>query len=64
MLKDEAELSAVSGRLVASAPLKTSALSRKRAEPDHFSRCAFTNAEMLKTELAFERGVEQALSHR
>jgi len=52
VLKDEAELSAVSGRLVASALLKTSALSGKRAEPDHFGQCEFTSAEVLNTELA------------
>ena len=52
VLKDEAELSAVSGRLVASSLLKTSALSGKRAEPDHFGRCEFTKAEVLDTELA------------
>ena len=52
VLKDEAELSAVSGRLVASSLLKTSALSGKRAEPDHFGQCEFTKAEVLNSELA------------
>jgi hypothetical protein len=52
VLKDEAELSAVSGRLVASALLKTSALSRKRAEPDYFGQCEFTKVVVLETELA------------
>ena len=51
VLKDEAELSAVSGRLVTSSLLKTSALSGKRAEPDHFGQCEFTKAEVLNTEL-------------
>jgi len=52
VLKDEAEVSAVSGRLVASSLLKTSALSGKRAEPEHFSQCEFTKAEVLSAELA------------
>jgi hypothetical protein len=52
VLNDEAEVSAVSGNLVATALLKTSALSGKRAEPEHFGVCAFTNADLLNTELA------------
>lgn len=42
----------MSGRLVASSLLNTSALSGKRAEPVHFGRCQFTKAEVLDTELA------------
>ena len=45
-------MSAVSGRVVASSLLKTSALSGKRAEPDYFGQCEFTKAEVLETELA------------
>jgi hypothetical protein len=52
VLQDEAERSAASGRLVASSLLKTSALSGKRAEPDHFGQCEFTKAEVLDSELA------------
>ena len=52
VLNDEAELSAVSGRLVATSLLKTSALSGKRAEPGHFGQCEFTKVEVLNTELA------------
>jgi superfamily II DNA or RNA helicase len=36
ILSDEAERSAVTGKVVASSVLKTSALSGKRAEPEHF----------------------------
>ena len=52
VLNDEAEASSVTGNLVASALLKTSALSGKRAEPEHFGVCAFTSADLLNTELA------------
>ncbi|MBI3126531.1 MAG: DEAD/DEAH box helicase [Candidatus Tectomicrobia bacterium] len=52
VLKDEVEISAVTGLHVASNFLKTSAQSGKRAEPNHFGRCEFTNAEVLNTELA------------
>lgn len=52
VLKDEAEPSSVTRRLVASALLHTSALSGKRAEPEHFGQCNFTMAELLKSELA------------
>jgi hypothetical protein len=52
ILSDEAELSAVSGKVVASSVLKTSALSGKRAEPEHFGACGFTGAEILTSELA------------
>lgn len=41
----------MSGRLVASAFLKTSAVSGKRAEPEHFGQCEFTKTEVLDTEL-------------
>jgi hypothetical protein len=51
-LKDEVELSAVSGLPVASCLLRASMVSGKRAEPEHFGRCVFTGAEVLKTELA------------
>ena len=50
VLRDEAEVSAVSGRLVASSLLGTSALSGKRAEATHFVRCEFTSAAVLSTE--------------
>jgi hypothetical protein len=52
ILKDEAELSEVTGRPVASTFLKTSPISGKRAEPIHFGRCEFTNLEVLNIELA------------
>jgi hypothetical protein len=52
ILNDEAEESAVTGKLIARSLLKTSALSGKRAEPAYFGVCEFTNAEVLKTELA------------
>jgi superfamily II DNA or RNA helicase len=55
VLIDEVEPSSVTGKLVASALLKTSALSGKRAEPEHFGCCEFTEAEVLKTELAVAR---------
>jgi superfamily II DNA or RNA helicase len=52
ILMDEAELSAVSGRPVASSLLKTCSLTGKRAEPQHFGRCDFSGADVLNTELA------------
>jgi superfamily II DNA or RNA helicase len=52
ILNDEAEESAVTGKLIARSLLKTSALSGKRAEPAYFGVCGFTDAEVLKTELA------------
>jgi hypothetical protein len=52
VLNDEVEASSVTGQPVASALLKTSALSGKRAEPEHFGVCAFTKTDLLNTELA------------
>jgi superfamily II DNA or RNA helicase len=52
ILMDEAELSAVTEKPVASSLLKTCSISGKRAEPEHFSRCEFTGVEVLNTELA------------
>jgi superfamily II DNA or RNA helicase len=52
ILNDEAEESAVTGKLITRSLLKTSALSGKRAEPAYFGVCGFTNTEVLKTELA------------
>src|SRR5215831_12339765 len=52
VLNDEVEPSAVTEKIVASALLKASALSDKRAEPEHFGCCEFTDAEVLKAELA------------
>ena len=52
VLNDEVEPSSVTDRIVASALLKASALSGKRAEPEHFGCCEFTDAEVLKAELA------------
>lgn len=52
VLRDEADLSSVTGKLVANAFLKTSPLSGSKAEAAHFGRCAFTNAEVLKAELS------------
>jgi hypothetical protein len=48
---DEAELSAVSAKPVATTLLKSCPVTRKRAEPEHFGRCDFTGAEVLNTEL-------------
>lgn len=52
VLKDEAEVSSISGLTVASSLLKTSILSGKRAEPSYFSKCEFTKVEVLKSEIA------------
>jgi superfamily II DNA or RNA helicase len=51
VLKDEADVSSVTGKLVAKAFLKRSSLSGDLAEAEHFGRCGFTNAEVLKSEL-------------
>jgi hypothetical protein len=51
ILRDEAEVSAVTGSLVTRSLLKSSALSGKRAEPAHFSKCEFTEVEVLNSEL-------------
>jgi hypothetical protein len=60
ILTDEAEMSAVSGKPVASSLLKTCPLTDKRAEPEHFGRCNFTDAEVLNTELAVSDVSESA----
>jgi hypothetical protein len=52
LFRDEADVSAVTGNVVSSDLLKTSALSGRRAEPEHFGNCSFTNSELLKDELA------------
>ena len=52
ILTDEADISSVTGKLVAKTLLKRSSLSGAVAEPEHFGRCAFTNADLLKSELA------------
>ena len=52
MLTDEAELSAVTQKPVASSLLKTCGVTGKRAEPEHFGRCDFSGAEVLHTDLA------------
>jgi len=52
ILKDEAEISAISGNLVARIHMQTSAISGKRAEPAYFGQCEFTGAAAFKTELA------------
>lgn len=46
-LTDELELSARTNRLVAKELLKTSAVSKLRAEAEHFVRCEFSGAELL-----------------
>jgi hypothetical protein len=51
ILLDEAELSDVSGQVVARSFLKTSAVSGKRAEPEHMGQCGFTQADALHAEL-------------
>lgn len=52
ILVDEAELSSITEKPVASAMLKTCPLTGKRAEPEHFGRCDFTGAEVLNTALS------------
>ncbi len=52
VLRDEVELSSVTGQLVISSELKTSAASGKRAEPRHFRHCEFTGVEVLDNECA------------
>ncbi|MBY0612143.1 MAG: DEAD/DEAH box helicase [Beijerinckiaceae bacterium] len=68
-VKDELELSYVTGRLIASSLLMTSSISGKRGEPEHFSQCHFTNSTALKSEQAesqisekYYRSDEQARS--
>lgn len=51
VVKDEAGVSSVTGKLVANVFLGTSPVSGSKAEMEHFSRCAFTNTEVLKSEL-------------
>lgn len=51
ILLDEAELSDATGQVAASSFLKSSVLSGKRAEPEHFAKCEFTQAEALHSEL-------------
>ena len=51
VLKDEAECSYGSGRMVAKQFLRRSAMSGKRAEPAYFGRCDFTDTEVLNKEL-------------
>ncbi|MEY4527275.1 MAG: hypothetical protein RL768_994 [Nitrospirota bacterium] len=52
LLKDEVEESAVTRQPVAKWLLKTSSVSGKRAEPEHFGKCDFTGVEAFKSELA------------
>lgn len=52
VLRDEAAVSAVTGKLVANVFLRSSPISGMRAEPEHFARCSFTNLEVLKSELS------------
>ena len=52
ILTDEAELSAVSSKPVASSFLKTCSVTGQRAEPEHFGRCDFTDSDALNTQLA------------
>jgi hypothetical protein len=61
-LQDELEKSDVTGRQVASAFIKTSVVSGKRAEPDQFEQCSFTQADCLKSELS--RGEISGRSYR
>ena len=42
ILMDEAELSAVTGNPITRSLFKTCPLTGKRAEPEHFGKCAFT----------------------
>jgi ERCC4-related helicase len=51
VLRDEADLSTVTGRQVALPYLKTSGVSAKRAEAEHFGRCEFTGTDALTSEL-------------
>ena len=52
ILQDEAEASSVTGKIVAKALLKMSALIGRRAEREYLSVCQFTGVEVLKDELA------------
>jgi hypothetical protein len=52
LLSDEVEKSAASGHLIDKALLKTSLVSGKRAEPQYFGRCEFTDIDALQSELA------------
>jgi hypothetical protein len=51
-LPSELEVSQVTGKRVGKVFLKTSSISGKRAEPDQFGKCDFTNVEALNSELA------------
>lgn len=52
IIRDEADVSSVTGSLVANVHLKTSPLSGKKAEAEYFETCAFTGTEVLRSELA------------
>ena len=52
LLIDEAERSALTGKLVASSLLETSAVSGTRAEPTYFGECEFSGDRVLISELA------------
>jgi hypothetical protein len=51
VLSDEVGRSDITGKIITSTLLKTSALSGKRAEPEFFDKCEFTSSEVLKNEL-------------
>lgn len=51
LIRDEADRSDVSGRMVGTHLLRTCTATGRRAEAEHFGRCAFTSAEVLKSEL-------------
>ncbi|MCA0245785.1 MAG: DEAD/DEAH box helicase [Proteobacteria bacterium] len=52
VLRDEADVSSVTGKLVANIFLRSSPRSGSKAEVEHFARCAFTQTEVLKSELS------------
>jgi hypothetical protein len=71
VVRDELAISDVSGQKVISGLLRKSEISGKRGEPQHFSRCSFTNTEALISELStselsgglYRRDQEGASSH-
>ena len=52
LLRDEADISTITGNLVSVDLLKTSPLSGRLAEEEHFDACSFTNEAFLNDELA------------
>jgi hypothetical protein len=51
LLRDETEVSGITGKLVDKSLLKTSAISGTKGEAEHFGTCDFSKIDVLKTEL-------------